>query len=67
MRATFPVMVLLGPLTMLQHFFWQWRRGLERTTWQYLQAESQGTPGASRRRVAHYLSGPGRRSRSRPR
>ena len=53
MRATFPVMVLLGPLTVLQYFFWQWRRGPERTTWQYLQAEPQRTPGASRRRVAH--------------
>lgn len=53
-RVSFPVLVLLGPLTVLQYFFWQWRRGPERTTWQYLQAEPQGTPGTSRRRVAPY-------------
>jgi hypothetical protein len=36
--ATFPVMVLLGPLLALQYGYWR-RRGPERTTWQYLQAE----------------------------
>jgi hypothetical protein len=39
LRATFPVMVVLGPLTVLQYVFWTWRRGTERTTWQYMQAE----------------------------
>lgn len=38
-RVSFPVMVLLGPLTVLQYFFWQRQRGAERATWQYLQAE----------------------------
>lgn len=38
-RAGFPVMILIGPLTVLQYFYWRWRRGTERTTWQYLQAE----------------------------
>jgi hypothetical protein len=39
LRATFPVMVVLGPLTVLQYLYWQRRRGVERTTWQYRQAE----------------------------
>jgi hypothetical protein len=34
----FPVMVVLGPLMMLQYAYWRHRRQ-ERTTWQYLQAE----------------------------
>jgi hypothetical protein len=38
-RASFPVMVLLGPLIVLQYFYWNRRRGAERTTRQYLQAE----------------------------
>ncbi|MFN2250786.1 MAG: hypothetical protein ACK2UL_02610 [Anaerolineae bacterium] len=37
--STFPVMVVLGPLMVIQYLFWHWRRGGERTTWQYLQAE----------------------------
>jgi len=38
-QAAFPVMVLLGPLMVLQYLAWRHRRGPERTTWQYLQAE----------------------------
>jgi hypothetical protein len=38
-RMSFAVMVLLGPLIVLQYFYWQWQHGFERTTWQYLQAE----------------------------
>ena len=38
-RASFAVMVLLGPLVVLQYFYWNRRRGVERTTRQYLQAE----------------------------
>jgi hypothetical protein len=36
----FPVMIVLGPLMVSQHLWWQRRRGCERTTWQYLLAES---------------------------
>ena len=39
LTGTFPVMVLLGPLMILQYFYWRKQRGAERTTWQYLQAE----------------------------
>jgi len=35
----FPVMVVLGPLMVLQYAYWRRRRGVERTTWQYLQVE----------------------------
>ena len=35
LRGGFPVMVALGPLTVLQYVVWR-RRGPERTTWQYL-------------------------------
>ncbi len=35
----FPVMIVLGPLMVLQYLYWRRRRGQERTTWQYLQAE----------------------------
>ena len=38
-RVSFAVMVLLGPLIVLQYFYWNRRRGAERTTRQYLQAE----------------------------
>jgi len=34
----FPVMVVLGPLMVLQYIYWR-RRQQERTTWQYLQVE----------------------------
>ncbi len=36
--GTFPVMVVLGPLMVIQYIYWR-RRQPERTTWQYLQAE----------------------------
>ncbi len=35
----FPVMVVLGPLMLLQYLYWSRRRGQERTTFQYLQQE----------------------------
>lgn len=35
----FPVMVVLGPLMVLQYTYWRRRCGRERTTWQYLLAE----------------------------
>jgi hypothetical protein len=38
LRGAVPVMVLLGPLMVLQYAYWR-RRHQERTTWQYLQAE----------------------------
>jgi hypothetical protein len=34
-----PVMTGLGPLMVLQYVYWMRKRGAERTTWQYLQAE----------------------------
>jgi hypothetical protein len=37
--ALFPVMVVLGPLMVLQYAWWARRRGPERTTRQYLQVE----------------------------
>jgi len=37
--GTFPVMVVLGPLMVLQYVYWSRRHNQERTTWQYLQAE----------------------------
>jgi hypothetical protein len=36
--AAFPVMVVLGPLMILQYLYWRRRSGPERTTRQYLQA-----------------------------
>lgn len=39
LQGAFPVMVVLGPLMMLQYLFWCRRCGRERTTWQYLQEE----------------------------
>lgn len=38
-ESTFPAMVALGPLMALQYAYWRYRRGPERTTRQYLQAE----------------------------
>lgn len=38
-HTTFPVMIVLGPLIVLQYIAWRRRRGTERTTWQYLQVE----------------------------
>ena len=40
LQDTFPVMVVLGPLMLLQYVWWRRHCGRERTTWQYLQAES---------------------------
>jgi len=37
--AIFPVMVVLGPLMVVQYGIWGWQRGPERTTWHYLQDE----------------------------
>ena len=42
LTGTFPVMVVLGPLMVLQYAYWHRRHGPERTTWQYLQAEPLG-------------------------
>jgi hypothetical protein len=39
LQGPFPVMVVLGPLLILQYLWWRRRLGPERTTWQYLQAE----------------------------
>jgi hypothetical protein len=38
-RETFPVMIVLGPLMLLQYAAWARRSGRERTTWQYLRDE----------------------------
>jgi hypothetical protein len=37
--GTLPAMAVLGPLMVLQYFYWRRGRGGERTTWQYQQAE----------------------------
>jgi hypothetical protein len=39
LRGTFPVMVVLGPLMVLQYMYWHRRQPQERTTWEYLKAE----------------------------
>jgi hypothetical protein len=39
--VTFPVMVVLGPLMVLQYLYWRHRCGQERTTWQYRQTEAR--------------------------
>jgi hypothetical protein len=44
LQGVFPVMVVLGPLMILQYLFWRRSRGWERTTWQYLQEEPLGHP-----------------------
>jgi hypothetical protein len=38
--GVFPVMIVLGPLMVLQYAGWLRRRGQERTTWQYRQTEA---------------------------
>jgi hypothetical protein len=38
-QVLFPVMILLGPLMIVQFAYWRWRAGPERTTRQYQQAE----------------------------
>jgi hypothetical protein len=47
LTVTLPAMTALGPLMVLQYVYWVRKRGEERTTWQYLQAEP-----LSRRRTA---------------
>ena len=44
-KVVFPAMVVLGPLMVLQYFYWRRRRGHERTMWQYLQEEPLGLHG----------------------
>jgi hypothetical protein len=39
LQGLFPVMVVLGPLMVLQYLYWRRRQGRERTMWQYLQEE----------------------------
>jgi hypothetical protein len=39
MEVAVPLMTGLGPLMVLQYGYWVRRRGQERTTWEYLQAE----------------------------
>ena len=39
LQVLFPVMILLGPLMIVQYAYWRRRIGRERTTRQYLQAE----------------------------
>ena len=39
MEVAVPLMTGLGPLMVLQYAYWVRRRGQERTTWEYLQAE----------------------------
>ncbi len=45
LQGVFPVMVVLGPLMVLQYLFWRRRCGRDRTTWQYLQEEPLGHQG----------------------
>jgi hypothetical protein len=39
LEAAVPLMTGLGPLMVVQYAYWVRRRGQERTTWEYLQAE----------------------------
>ena len=57
LNDAFPMMVVLGPCTVLQYVLWIRRCGQERKTWQYLQAEPH-----SRRLLDH--SEPGRLDRT---
>jgi hypothetical protein len=41
-EVALPVMTVLGPLMAAHYGYWIRRRGEERTTWQYLQAEPVG-------------------------
>jgi hypothetical protein len=43
-QTTFPMMVVLGPLMLLQYGYWRRRLGPERTTWHYLRAEPLARP-----------------------
>ena len=42
LQGSFPTMVVLGPLSAIQYGYWLQRKGKERTTWQYLEAEPRG-------------------------
>ena len=44
LATIFPVMVVLGPLMLAQYVYWSRRYRVERTTWQYLQAEPLARP-----------------------
>lgn len=46
LQGVFPVMVVLGPLMVVQYLYWRRRRGQERTMWQYLQEEPVSLQGA---------------------
>jgi len=48
LQGIFPVMVVLGPLMVLQYLYWRRQRGPERTTWAYLQAEPMWQVASSR-------------------
>jgi hypothetical protein len=50
LQATFPVMTLLGPLIVVQYLFWRRHSGVERTTYQYLQAERRLTQASQSQR-----------------
>src|SRR5262249_771232 len=39
LKGVFPVMVVLGPLMVLQYLYWKRRQRQERTMWQYLKRE----------------------------
>jgi hypothetical protein len=43
LSAEFPMMAVFGPLMILQYVLWTRRRGEERTTWQYVQAEPRAS------------------------
>ena len=45
----FPLMVVLGPVMLLEYAYWRQRQGVERTTWQYWQAEPMTQRGRSPR------------------
>lgn len=40
-QRTLPLMVILGPLMVIQYGFWRWQSGCERTMVQYWHAESR--------------------------
>jgi hypothetical protein len=45
-----PPVVALGPLVVAQYFWWVYRRGRERTTWEYLHRESVAASAVTRLR-----------------
>lgn len=38
-QASFPVMIVLGPVMVGQYFYWRWQNGAERTMVEYWRAE----------------------------